>query len=159
MISLIAAVADNKVIGSHNDLPWYLPEDLKHFKELTTGHTVLMGKNTFESILKRIGKPLPNRKNVVLTRDKNFQTPEGVVVYHDLTDALAALANDGEIMVAGGAQIFQQTIELADKLYITEVHQQASGDVLFPDIDHRFWKETARQDHEEFSFVTYERIT
>src|SRR3990167_4501644 len=164
MISIIAAVAKNGVIGAKNDLPWYLPEDLKHFKELTTGKTVLMGRKTFESIMKRLGKPLPNRKNVVVTRDVNYaphlnplphgerkhdQIPspsmgegaptavgagEGVCVHHAVDEALEHHKGE-EIMVAGGGEIFRQTIDRADKLYITEVNKLVEGDVYFPTID------------------------
>lgn len=187
-IALIAAVAKNGVIGAKNDLPWYLPEDLKHFKALTTGKTVLMGRKTFESILARLGKPLPNRKNVVVTRDLDY-TPspqpspphggegdskksplpqgegglelverpgEGICLHHTIDEALSHHAQE-EILVAGGGEIFTQTIDRADRLYITQVHKEVEGDVYFPKIDPATWKETAREDHEGFSFVTYIR--
>ncbi|MBX4204604.1 MAG: dihydrofolate reductase [Candidatus Doudnabacteria bacterium] len=157
MISFVIGVAENRVIGSHNAIPWYIKEDLKHFKDITTGHTVLMGKNTFDSIINRIGKPLPNRKNVVVSRDPKFSPPEGVYVYHSLEDALQACKDDGEIMVAGGGQIYSQLMDKADKLYLTEVHKVIDGDVLFPEFDKSQWKEISREDHEEYSFVTYER--
>ena len=184
MISLIAAISKNSVIGKENDLPWYLPEDLKHFKELTTGKTVLMGRKTFESILKRLGKPLPNRKNVIVTRDPNYAPPltrpaatlsrgerstnsitspsgrgqgEGTVeIYASIDDALKAHAGE-DILVAGGGEIFNQLINRADTLYITEVNKEVEGDVYFPKINPAQWKEIARKLHEGFSFVTYIR--
>src|SRR3989338_10690206 len=139
MLSLIAAVAKNGVIGAKNDLPWYLPEDLRHFKMLTTGKTVLMGRKTFESILKRLGKPLPNRKNVVVTRDAQYVASAEVCLHHTVEEALAHHQNE-EIMVAGGGEIFKQTIARADRLYITEVHREVDGDVYFPAIDPEVWK-------------------
>ncbi|HEV8601437.1 MAG TPA: dihydrofolate reductase [Patescibacteria group bacterium] len=158
-ISFVVAVAKNGVIGSHNDLPFYIPEDLKHFKKITDGHTVLMGRNTFNSIMKRLGKPLPNRRNVVVTHQKDFN-PEGVLVFHSLDEALAALAKDtDELMVAGGAQIYKQLAETGrvDKIYMTEVHKEVEGDVLFPQIDLSRWKKVFTEPHQEFTWVDYEK--
>ncbi len=157
-LTLIAAVAKNNVIGSHNALPWYIPEDLKHFKQKTVGKTVLMGKNTFDSIVNRIHGPLPERTNVVITKQMDWQAPEGVIVYHSLNEALAGLKDTEEIMVGGGGQIFSQLIDKADKLILTEVHKEIDGDVLFPEVDRvNTWKEINREDREEFSWVEYER--
>src|SRR3989344_7901837 len=111
-ISFVVAVSENGVIGSHNALPWYIPEDLKHWKDLSMGKTVLMGKNTFDSIMNRIKKPLPGRKNVVVTKQMDWVAPEGVVVYHSLEEALEGVKNDGEIIVGGGGQIYQQLYDL-----------------------------------------------
>lgn len=155
MISLIAAVAENGVIGSKNSLPWYIPEDLKHFKELSTGKTVLMGRNTYDSVIARLGKPLPNRKNVVVSRNTGFKPAEGVEVYSSIDEALDGLKNAPEIIVMGGAQIYAQTIDKADKLFITEVHKSVDGDVKFPEINKNTWKEISREDHEGYSFVEY----
>ena len=157
-ISFVAAVAKNGVIGSHNALPWYIPEDLKHFKQVTDGKTVLMGRNTFDSIMNRLKKPLPNRINVVITHDPNFKPPSEVLVFHDLDSALDFLQDRNEVIVAGGGQIFSQLMPKADKLILTEVHKEVDGDVLFPKVEKDQWKEIARDDHEEFSFVEYERI-
>jgi dihydrofolate reductase len=157
-LTLVAAVAKNRVIGSHNALPWYIKEDLKHFRLVTTGHTVLMGKNTYDSIVNRLGKPLPNRKNVVVSRQPEFKPIEGVFAYRSLEEALEACKNDGEVMVAGGGQIFSQLIDKADKLILTEVNKEVDGDVLFPEVDKNIWKEISREDHDEFSFVEYERV-
>ncbi len=156
-LTLVAAVAKNGVIGKADALPWYIPEDLKHFKQVTIGKTVLMGKNTFESVLNRLKKPLPERTNVVITRQADYKAPEGVIVYHSIEDALEGLKDTEEVMVAGGGQIYSQLIDKADKLLLTEVHKEVDGDVLFPKVDKNIWKETSREDHSEFSFVEYER--
>jgi dihydrofolate reductase len=129
MISIIAAVDDKRGIGKNNKLPWYLPEDLVRFKEITKGHCVIMGRNTFESI----GKPLPDRKNIVVTQDPNFSA-EGVNVVNSIDDALDdTVSGGGEIFVIGGAQIYVQTIDLADKLYLTQVDGDFNCDTFFPD--------------------------
>lgn len=155
-ISFVVAVAKNNVIGKENTLPWYLPEDLKRFKALTTGKTVLMGRKTFESILKKLGKPLPQRVNVVITRDENYKAPEGVVVYNDLKTALDVFKNE-EVMVIGGGQIYRQTIDLADTLYVTHVDEEIAGDVFFPTIDPAVWQKTDEEKHDSFTFATYKR--
>lgn len=161
MITLIAAVAENGVIGSENDIPWYLPADLKHFAQTTTGHTVLMGRKTFESIVKRLGKPLPNRTNLVVTRQADYAVL-GADVFHSVDDALSAAK--GDVFVIGGGEIYQQTIEQADRLLITEVAADPGGEVQFPEIDHDQWQETDRESHQkddanecDYQFVTYER--
>lgn len=121
-------------IGKKNALPWYIPDDLKRFRKLTTGHAVIMGRKTFESILQRNGKPLPNRTNIVVTRDPNFKSEECVVV-HSLEEALekAKKIEKQEIFVIGGGQIFEQTIDKADRLYVTLVDAEFEADVFFPD--------------------------
>jgi len=134
MFSLIAAVADNGCIGSQNRIPWNIPEDFQYFKKITLGKTCLMGQATFESILGYLGKPLPGRKTVVLSRDPNFQAPHEVQVFDDLDKAWEALKNE-DIFVCGGASIYKQTINRVDVLYITEVHIKPDGDVFFPEID------------------------
>jgi len=155
IISIISAVADNNVIGSNNDLIWHISEDLKRFKEITTGKTVVMGKRTFESIVKRLDKPLPNRKNIVLTKPEE-KINEDVVVVHDIESVLNL--NDEEVIIIGGGQVYAQFLPLADRLYITHVHQSPEGDVKFPEVNWSEWKETYREDHEGFSFVNYERL-
>ena len=157
MISLIAALDKNNVIGRENALPWYLPEDLKRFRKLTTGKTVLMGRKTFDSIIKRNGKPLPNRKNVVVTRDQGFQAPEGVLVYNDLNKAISDLKSE-DLFIIGGGQIYAQTIDLADTLYITHVDMEAPGDVYFPVIDPQKWQRIEKEKHDSYSFCTYTRV-
>lgn len=155
MIALVAAVAENNCIGKSNTLPWYLPEDLKHFKKLTTGKIVLMGRKTWDSIPEKV-RPLPNRKNIVVTTQTNFVVPEGVEVFHTIDNALAAHHNE-DIMIMGGANIYAQTIDLADTLYITHINQTVDGDAFFPEIDKTIWKETEREDHDGFSFVVYKK--
>ena len=157
MISIIAAVAKNNVIGKRNALPWYLPEDLKRFKKLTAGHTVLMGRKTFESIMTKLGKPLPNRKNVVITRDKNYQVPAGVVLFNDVVSALESLKAE-DVFIIGGGEIYNQTIDKADTLYVTHVHADHEGDVFFPPIDPVVWKKIEAEPHDGFSFAKYQRI-
>lgn len=156
MISLIAAVAQNNVIGSKNDLPWYLPEDLKRFKELTTGHIVLMGRKTYESIINRIGKPLPNRENVVISSNPTFTAAPGVHIYPTLDEAIAKYT-DQDIYVIGGGTIFNAIFNNADKLFITHVHKDYDGDVFFPIIEASMWHEVKREDFKEYSFVDYEK--
>ncbi len=156
MLSLIAAISKNNCIGKDNQVPWHIPEDLKHFKEVTTGKAVLMGRKTWESIPEKF-RPLPKRKNIVITRQKDYPVPAGVELYQEIEAALTAHPNE-EIMVIGGAEIYRQTIARADRLYITEVNQVADGDAFFPEIDTSVWKEVGRENHTGFSFVIYERI-
>jgi dihydrofolate reductase len=155
-ISLIAAIAENNCIGKSGTLPWYIPEDLKHFKKITTGHTVLMGRKTWESIPEKF-RPLPNRKNIVVTRQSDYSLPDGVELFHTIDNALAA-HGDETVIVIGGAEIYKQTIGQADTLHITHIHKTIDGDAFFPEIDPSAWKETERDDHDGFSFVTYKRV-
>lgn len=155
-LSIIAAVAQNLCIGKDNKLPWNIPEDLQHFKEMTRGKVVIMGQRTFESILSYIKKPLPGRTNVVLTWDESWVPPEGVFVFRSIPEAVAAFEGQ-EIFFGGGASIYKQTIDLADTLYITEVKQVVEGDTFFPEINLEQWQETEREVHEGFDFVTYKR--
>jgi dihydrofolate reductase len=160
-LSFIVAASLNQVIGINNQLPWHLPADLKYFKKLTTGHTVLMGRKTYDSI----GRPLPNRENVVVTRSKDFQA-EGVVVRHTLQDALEFCANSEEVFVIGGEEIFKQLMDKADTIYLTIVHTVIeNGDAFFATPDSAFWKKTNSEFHEkdeknlfDYTFETYERI-
>lgn len=156
MLTLIAAVAKNGCIGKNGTLPWRIPEDLKHFRELTVGKTVVMGRKTWESIPEKF-RPLPDRTNVVVTRQVGYPVPTGVETYPSVDEALTWHADD-DVMIIGGADIYGQTIEKADRLEITEVDQTVDGDAFFPPIEGKDWKETARQPHADFSFVTYERI-
>lgn len=155
-IALIAAVAKNNCIGKRGSLPWYLPEDLKHFKKLTVGTVVVMGRKTWESI-PQIRRPLSNRINIVITRQIDFLVPTGVEVCHTINQALANHSHD-TVMIIGGAEIYAQTIAQADTLYITEVDQHIDGDAFFPNIDMSVWKETGRDPHKGFTFVTYQKI-
>lgn len=155
MISLIAAVAQNNCIGKDGTLPWHLPEDLKHFKKVTEGQIVLMGRKTWESLPEKF-RPLPKRTNIVISRQENYEVPEDVEIYNSIENALDA-HKDENIMIIGGGGIYNQTIEQADTLYITHVHKEVDGDAFFPEIENEKWEETEREDHEGFSFVTYKR--
>ncbi|MGY4765575.1 dihydrofolate reductase [Kribbella sp. CWNU-51] len=148
-IILIAAVGRNGVIGRDNDLPWRIREDLQHFKALTLGHTLVMGRKTYDSI----GRPLPGRRTVVVTRQLAWFA-DGVDVVHNLEEALT---HDGDLYVAGGGEIYRQALPYADRLELTEVDQSPTGDVTFPSLDHAGWIETARDPHEGFTFVSYRR--
>ena len=163
MITIIAAIAKNNALGKDNDLIWHLPADLKRFKKVTTGHHILMGRNTFESI----GKPLPNRTTVIITRNNDYFI-DGCLVANSIEDALELAKDDEEIFVIGGAQIYKQAIEnnLVDKLDITIVHETFEADVFFPEIDNSIWKEVAREDFKadeknkyDYSFVSYVRMS
>lgn len=136
-ISIIAAVAKNNVIGYKNKLPWKIPTDLKHFKEITKGHSVLIGQKTFESI----GKPLPDRINIILTDKKNYKQ-KGCLIAHSIEEAIAIAKKTGEkeLMIAGGASIYKQFISLADKIYLTKVLHKFEGDTFFPKIFSKEWK-------------------
>jgi dihydrofolate reductase len=125
-ISLVLAVADNGVIGRQGKLPWHLPDDLRRFKQLTTGHAVVMGRRTFESI----GRPLPNRRNVVLTRNQDWAA-DGAEVFHDLATLLGTVDQNEEIFVIGGAEVFNQTLPMADRAYLTSVHVEVEGETVF----------------------------
>jgi dihydrofolate reductase len=156
-LSLIAAVARNRVIGKDGALPWYLPEDLKRFKQLTMGNVVVMGRKTWESIPKKF-RPLPDRTNVVVTRQPDYPVPKDVERFASIDEALAAHRDD-KLYVIGGAELYRQTIDRAEALEITELDRNAEGDVLFPVIDPLVWHETEREPRDGFSFVTYRRKT
>lgn len=136
ILSLLVAAAENNVIGKANKLPWHLPDDLKYFKNLTWAMPILMGRKTFDSI----GKPLPGRKSIVITRNSNWQH-EGVVVVHSIEDAVAQAAALGvkEVFVIGGAEIFHSALPNAARIYLTRIHQPFDGDVFFPEIDDKEW--------------------
>jgi dihydrofolate reductase len=150
-VILIAAVGANGVIGRDNDLPWRIREDLLHFKALTLGHTLVMGRKTYDSI----GRPLPGRRTVVVTRQLDWSV-DGVEVAHDLDDALK-LASGNDLYVAGGGEIYRQALPYADRLELTEVDRSPDGDVTFPAFDRTDWRETARTQHDGFAFATYVR--
>jgi dihydrofolate reductase len=159
VLTLIAAVARNGVIGIANRLPWQLPADLRRFKELTTGHTVIMGRKTWESLPAKF-RPLPGRRNIVVTRNDSFLA-EGAAVSASLPDAIAA-ANGDEAFVIGGAELYKAALPLADRLQLTEIDATYEGDTWFPVIDMAQWRETARDSHSDeaglgYAFVTYQR--
>ncbi len=156
IISLVVAAADNNVIGRDNAMPWHIPEDFKHFKTVTMGKPCIMGRKTFESILAQLGKPLPGRVNIVVSR-KNYQH-DGALTCKDLSEAIeqGVKIETDEICIIGGAQIYAQALELANKIYLTRVHQLPEGDAFFPALG-KEWKEESRDNREGFSFLTYTR--
>lgn len=153
------AIAKNGVIGKNNDLPWHIPEDLRHFKSITEGGIVIMGRKTFESILNKLGKPLPNRINVVITSKSHFQVPEGVLVYPSLSKAIEAQKNNATIFLIGGYGIFKEGLEYADRALVTHIDNAYEGDIYFPEIDWKKWQKIAEEKHQGFSFVEYQKIT
>lgn len=161
---MIAAVAENGVIGKDNDLVWNLPDDMKYFVEKTKKRHVIMGRKNYDSIPPKF-RPLPNRPNIVITRQSNF-VAEGCIVLNNLEDAflLCKEAEEQEVFIIGGAQIYKMGLEVADKIYITEIHQNFNGDTFFPDFDKSKWKEVSRKHHSKdekhecsFDYVIYER--
>lgn len=160
-LSIIAAMARNRVIGIDNKLPWRLPADLAHFKALTLGHHIVMGRKTYES-LPGI-KPLPGRTSVIVTRDPEFAAPECVVV-HSIAAAIAACEGDAEVFFIGGENVYRQALEVAGRLYLTEIRAEIAGDAWFPPLDPARWCETARtachadeKNAYDFDFVVYDR--
>lgn len=158
-ISIIAAMAANRVIGIDNRLPWHLPNDLRHFRLTTTGHAVIMGRRNYESI----GKPLRDRTNIVVTRNPRFTAP-GCIVAHSLPEAIAAAGADEEVFVIGGAELYAQALPLARRMYLTLVHADVAGDTYFPQFDWNAWRLVSREDHDaddrhayRYSFLTLER--
>lgn len=164
-LSMIVAAAQNRVIGRDNALPWYLPNDLKYFKQTTLGKPIIMVRKTYESI----GKPLPGRTNIVITRQRDYQ-PEGVKVVHsvaearDLAESVCLIDGQSEAMIMGGAEIYALALPDADRLYLTEVHADVEGDAYFPEYDKTAWQEVSRDNFEaegpnpyNYSFVVYDR--
>jgi dihydrofolate reductase len=159
-LSAVVAVSDNDVIGRDNGMPWHLPADLQHFKRLTLGKPMLMGRKTYESI----GRPLPGRRNLVLTRSVDF-APAGVEVCHSLEQALAAVVDQPELMIIGGAALFAQTLPETSRIYLTRVHATVAGEVLLQPLDPAEWRETAREERAAdaanpiaVSFITLDRV-
>ena len=164
-LSMIVAAAQNRVIGRDNALPWYLPNDLKYFKQTTLGKPIIMGRKTYESI----GKPLPGRTNIVITRQTDYQ-PDGVKVVHsvaearDLAESVCLIDGKEEAMIMGGAEIYTLALPDADRLYLTEVHADVDGDAYFPEYDKTEWQEISREDFSaegpnpyNYSFVVYDK--
>ena len=158
-VTLIVAMAKNRVIGINNTLPWHLPADLKHFKSLTMGHHIVMGRKTYESI----GRPLPGRTSVVVTRNADY-APSEVVVVNSLEAAISACGDDAEIFVIGGAELFRQALALADRIYLTEIDANIDGDAHFTELDLNSWQETGRVNHVpdeknlyHYHFLVYDR--
>jgi dihydrofolate reductase len=144
-VSIIVAVAENNIIGKRNSLPWYLPADLKHFKEITLGHHILMGQNTYASI----GKPLPGRTTIILSNKTDYKQV-GCVVVNTPDEAIKTAEKSGEkeLMICGGGQVYKAFLPFADKIYLTKVHHKFDGDIYFPEINMKKWKVVSRESHE-----------
>jgi|TARA_B110000902_G_C14292649_1_gene581675 dihydrofolate reductase len=156
MLSLIVARASNGVIGKDNQLPWFLPADLKYFKAVTMGKPIVMGRKTFESI----GRPLPGRQNIVVTRNVNFIS-DGITVVHSVEAAIAAANAVEEVMLIGGSELYKLSLPLADRIYLTEIYQDFDGDAHFPPLASQ-WREISREDHVSddglaYSFCIFDR--
>jgi len=158
-VSIIAAMSSNRVIGKNAGLPWYLPADLKFFKELTLGHAIVMGRRTYETI----GRPLPGRRNVVVTRQTGLKF-EGIEVVHSLREAMDLLKGETEVFIAGGGEIYRRALDLADRIYLTLIHAEIEGDTWFPEFDESAWELVERTDRRadeknryDYSFLVYER--
>ncbi|MAE42886.1 type 3 dihydrofolate reductase [Candidatus Woesearchaeota archaeon] len=158
-ISFVVAMGRNKVIGSNNSLPWNMPADMKHFKKLTLGKPIIMGRKTYETI----GKPLPNRKNIIITRDQDYKA-EGCIVAHSIEESLQSAENAEEVMVIGGAQIYKEFLPKANRIYLTIIDHDFEGDTHFPEYNEEEWQEIEREEHKadeenkyDYVFVTLER--
>ncbi len=157
IVTIVVAISENHVIGKDNKLLWHLPADLKHFKDITTGHSIIMGRKTYESV----GKPLPKRRNIIITRQAI--SIEGCEVVNSVEAALELCKGEQEVFIVGGAEIYRQSLNLTDRIYLTIVHQTFEGDSFFPEIDPKQWKEVSREDHQPddrnnlpYSFITLE---
>jgi len=152
-ISIIVAQTENRVIGKDNDIPWYLPADLKYFKKVTTGHHIIMGRKCYESI----GRPLPNRANVILTRRMDFHA-EGCIVTHSLEEALdiARRNEETEAFIIGGGEIYNLAMPLVDQIYLTQVHTELEGDIYFPALDTNIWQLAWAETHQAAGKNTFD---
>lgn len=160
VVSLVVAVSANNGIGKNNQLLWHLPADLKHFKEITSGHTIIMGRKTYASI----GKPLPNRRNIVITRNTNLSL-EGAEVVNSIAAAISLCTSEKEAFIIGGADIYGQSLALCNKIYLTIVHQEFEADAFFPNLNTNEWKEIFAEKHQPdeknslaYTFSILERI-
>jgi len=160
MISIIAAMAKRKVLGKDNKMPWHLPAELQYFKKITLGKPIIMGRKTFESI----GKPLPGRENIVVTRQKDF-IAAGVTIKHDLESAIAHVSHVDEVMIIGGANIYQQAINFADRMYLTLIDLECEGDAFFPNWNEHDWQVVSKAKHladeknnHSFETIVLERV-
>ena len=159
IVSIIVAIGENNAIGKNNQLLWHLPADLRHFKNTTSGHTIIMGRKTFDSV----GKPLPNRRNIVVTR-QDIKI-EGCEVVKSIDDAIALCKGEEEVFIGGGAEIYRLAMAKTDRIYLTIVHKIFDADTFFPEINFSEWVETAHEDHQPddknklpYSFITLERL-
>lgn len=159
-ISIVVAVSENNAIGKDNQLLWHLPADLKHFKEITSGNTIIMGRKTYDSV----GRPLPNRRNIVITRSTELQMPN-VEVVNTLEAALSLCEDENEVFIIGGAEIYKHALQFTNRIYLTTVHQTYGADVFFPELNREEWKEINKEYHPAdeknsvaYTFSTLERI-
>jgi dihydrofolate reductase len=159
-ISLIVAMAANRAIGLNNKMPWHLSADLKKFKQITMGSPILMGRKTYESI----GRPLPGRRNIIISRNADYQQ-DGCLIFSNLEKAIASCQQYDELFIIGGAKLYESTLPVADKLYLTEINKEFEADTFFPVINRDEWREIAREDISDdpsvdflYSFITLERV-
>jgi dihydrofolate reductase len=159
-LSIVVAISENNAIGKNNQLLWHLPADLKHFKEITSGHPIIMGRKTYDSI----GRPLPNRRNIVITRKTDLNIPN-VEVVNSLQEAIALCEKENEVFVIGGAEIYKHALALTNRIYLTVVHQNYEADAFFPALEKDEWKEVAKEYHQAdeknnvaYTFSTLERL-
>ena len=160
ILSAIAAMTRNRVIGVNNQLPWHLPADLEHFKSVTLGHPIIMGRKNYESI----ARPLPGRTNIVITTDTSYTAP-GCIVCHSIDDAIAQAGNDPEIFIIGGATLYEQMLPQTQRLYLTWIDQEIAGDTFFPEINWDHWQQLSDELHAAdeknpfaYTFTVYERV-
>ncbi len=158
MFTIIAAAAENNALGKDNEMVWNLPDDYKRFRDLTTGHTIILGRKTFESLV----KPLPNRKHIIITRQNNYSAPEDCVVVSSLKKAMSLCVANQEHFVIGGGEIYKQAIDFVDKIELTRVHTEVEADAFFPEIDLKKWKLIKEEYHPkdekhkfDFTYLTY----
>ncbi|ERG94646.1 dihydrofolate reductase [Haloquadratum walsbyi] len=163
-IELIAAVAANGVIGRDGGMPWHIPADLQQFKQRTMDHPVILGRRTYEAIVDALGEPFPGRTSIVLS-SQSRDMPPGAILTHSIQSAIHEASEDARergvrtVYIAGGGGVYEQFLSVADRLRLTELHEEYDGDTRFPSWDHNTWKEVTRESHEKFDFVTYERST
>ena len=159
-LSIVVAISENNAIGKNNQLLWHLPADLKHFRAITSGHPIIMGRKTYNSI----GRPLPNRRNIVITRQTNLTIPN-VELVNSLQEAIALCDTENEVFVVGGAEIYKHALALTNRIYLTVVHQNYEADTFFPELKENEWKEIAKEYHQAdeknnvaYTFSTLERL-
>lgn len=167
MSSIVVAQSQNRVIGKNNATPWYLPDDLKHFKEITTGHTVVMGRNTYQSIIDHLGKPLPNRRNIIIS-SSIADPPEGFEVFGSIDELSKAVdLSSNDVYIIGGGQLYKTILEagMVDRIFLTQIQASIDGDIFFPAIDSSQWRELSRISHKkdeknmyDYDFVELRRI-
>nr|MBC7611987.1 dihydrofolate reductase [Pseudopedobacter sp.] len=159
-LSIIVATDEENGIGKENQLMWHLPKDLKFFKTTTSGHPIIMGRKTYDSV----GRPLPNRRNIIITRQKDLKI-DGVEIFNDLENAVKACSNEHEVFIVGGGEIYRQALPFTDKIYLTKVHHTFDADAFFPEFNHSEWELISKEDHVQdekhafsFSFLTFVRV-